>query len=695
MSKLQASHLARKAILYIRQSSAYQVQHSTESRSLQYQMRSRLEELGFSQIDVIDEDQGRTASGHVRRAGFEAMVADVCMGQVGAVAAREVSRFARNSRDWQQLVEVCRMVDTVLIDHDTIYSPRDSNDRLLLGLKGSLNEYELDLLRVRSVEARRAKARRGELVVAAPVGYDKQDGRLIKTPDLRVQRAIELVFAKFLELGSARQTLCWLLEEDLALPAVHHVDGLRKVRWARPRYTSVMGLLKNPTYGGVYVYGRTRVEHALQDGRLIKRHRAVESDQWQVCLPNHHEGYVDYETFQRIQKMIANNVLTKSHGATTGPAKRGAALLSGLLRCRRCGRKLTVTYTGAKKNALRYACRRGYMDTGDPKCISFSGAPLDEAVGRELVRVLSPAALTATEQAFRREQADRAAQHEAVELELQEARYQADRAFRQYDAADPENRLVTGQLESRWNDALERVHRLEVRWSQMRESVVDPDEMAWEQFAALAKNVSEVWCSPKVDVRLKKRLIRTLIEEVIVDLDVAAGWVEAVIHWRGGVHTELRVRRRRRGQSLSHVHPEAPEAIELLARICNDTLIANVLNRNGILTARGNRWSRERVCSYRSKRGIPKYNDARRTAEGWLNLTQAAKYLGVSPLALRRAVQRGEIPSIHPLADGPWLFQRRDLDSPEAHRCVEGIQHRRHGAGSHLSQTTSLFKSST
>ena len=226
-------------------------------------------------------------------------------------------------------------------------------------------------------------------------------------------------------------------------------------------------------------------------------------------------------------------------------------------------------------------------------------------------------------------------------------------------------------------------------------SATPPEAVVREQFSALAKDVGKVWQSPDVDVRLKKRLIRTLVEEVIVDMDPSAGWIEAVIHWRGGVHTGLRVRRRRRGQSLAYAHPGAPEAIEQLARICDDAMIANVLNRNGTLTARGNRWSRGRVCSYRSKHGIPKYNDARRIEEGWLNLTQAADHLAVSPRALRKAVQRGEIPALHPLADGPWLFRREHLETQAAQASVERIKHRRRGGGLRDAQTLSLYQSST
>jgi len=257
--KIKPHHLERKAILYVRQSSAYQVQNNLESQKLQYAMRDRLSSLGWRDIEVVDEDLGRTASGTVTRAGFERMVAEVCLGHVGAVAAREVSRFARNSREWQKLVEVCRVVDTLLIDQEMVYTPRQSNDRLLLGLKGSLNEYELDLLRQRSVEARREKAKRGELIVASPAGYVKGEDRLEKDPDRRVQERVLLVFSKFFELASARQTLLWFLEHGLQVPVSAPRD---QVVWRRPRYTTIYAMLTNPAYAGAYAYGRT--EHSMQ-----------------------------------------------------------------------------------------------------------------------------------------------------------------------------------------------------------------------------------------------------------------------------------------------------------------------------------------------------------------------------------------------------------------------------------------------
>ena len=294
-----------KAMLYVRQSSPYQVIHNPESKKLQHAMEAQLRQLGWHQIEVVDEDLGRSAAGSVTRTGFERMVAEVCLGKVGAAAAREVSRFARNSREWQQLVEVCRVVDTVLIDQEMVYAPRLSNDRLLLGLKGSLNEYELDLLRQRSVEARREKARRSELIISAPIGYIKrEDQRLEKDPDLRVQRAIQLVFRKFVELGTVRQTLLWFLEQGLEVPTR---SSRGETRWKRPVYRSMHRMLTSPVYGGAYSYGKTEHLTGYESGTAHRICKRKPREQWLALTPGAHEGYVSWEEFERIQRMIREN----------------------------------------------------------------------------------------------------------------------------------------------------------------------------------------------------------------------------------------------------------------------------------------------------------------------------------------------------------------------------------------------------
>src|SRR5215469_338744 len=671
--KIKQPHLARKAILYVRQSSPHQVLNNLESQKLQYAMEARLRSLGWNEVEVIDEDLGRSAGGNVTRTGFERMVAQVCLGEVGAVCARELSRFARNSREWQHLIEMSRVVDTLLVDLETVYSPRLSNDRLLLGLKGSLNEYELDLLRQRASAARIEKARRGELHVNVAVGFIKdEEGQLQKDPDQRIGGAIASVFAKFLEVGSVRQALLWFLENGLTIPA-RTIRG--DVHWRQPAYSGIHRMLTNPCYGGAYAYGKTETTICFEKGASSVRTRGRSRDQWVVFIPGAHEGYVSWEDFERIQKMIAANRLS---GESSGAPLRSGALLAGLLRCRRCGRKLRVRYKGPDNDVIRYVCPRAQLDNKESRCIAFNGTQLDALVATHLLRVVEPAAIEAAVMASEQSLRERSDVLDALARDLQAARYRAQRAERQYEASDPENRLVTQELERRWNVALQEVRAIGARMEAENQSKQSAPVCSIEEFENLARDLETLWNDPQTDQRSKKRLLRALILEVVVDIDDTTNEIVVLIHWKGGVHTPLRLKRRRPGQRSTQTPEDVVEAVRSLSRVLGDEKIAGFLNRAKMRTAHGNFWTRALVTSLRFNHGIECHDPKRQAAEGWMNLSQAARLVGVTNRTLRLAIERGDVSAERPIPSGPWILNKQALQSKAKIRCLERVLGKSH-----------------
>src|SRR6476469_3354563 len=434
MTRITPDHLARSAFVYVRQSTADQGLNHRESRRRQYALVERARALGWAAVEVIDDDLGRSGSG-IARPGFEKLLAAICQGRVGAVVSIEASRLARNGRDWHTLLEFCGLVGTLILDEDGVYDPRHPNDRLLLGMKGTMSEMELSLFRQRSLEALKQKARRGELLLNVAVGYLKApNDRIEKDPDRRVHDAIALVFAKFAELETVRQVLLWMRQERLPLPAVGYGLEGRSVTWKLPVYNTLHHMLTNPIYAGAYAFGRTGSRVTLEAGRKrIVRGFRKDRSAWEALILDHHDGYIGWAEFERNQRLISDNANGQSF-MSRGSVRRGEALLAGLLRCGHCGRKLHVAYSGTDGNTGRYHCQGGFINHGGDRCISFGGMRIDRDIGAEVIVRLQPLGIEAAlaAQAVRsRASEDKRRQ---VELALEQARYEVGRARRQYDA---------------------------------------------------------------------------------------------------------------------------------------------------------------------------------------------------------------------------------------------------------------------
>ncbi|WP_324718083.1 recombinase family protein [Carboxydochorda subterranea] len=676
-SKLTPEHLARRAVVYVRQSTLEQVRFHRESQRRQYELAERARAMGFRDVEVIDEDLGRSGTTAAGRPGFQRLVAAVCLREVGAVFSLEASRLARNNRDWYHLVDLCGLTGTLLVDLDGVYDPRLLNDRLLLGLKGTMSEFELALFRQRALAALQAMAERGELLTTVPVGYVRTaDNRCEKDPDRRVQHAIALVFTKFQEYGSIRQVLLWFRQEGLPLPRKRFGPEGWITEWVLPIYHTLHHILTNPTYAGAYAFGRTATHTQVVQGDAVRqRSRRLRAEEWAVLIRDHHEGYISWEAFERNQAMIEQNAAR--YGARVrGPAREGSSLLAGLLRCGRCGRKLQVTYSGTRGNVPRYHCRGAAINHGTDWCISFGGLAVDRGMEQAILRVLEPAALEAAVRAEAHQEAARKARRQALELALQQAEYEAQRVQRQYDAVEPENRLVAAELERRWNEALARVDALrrQVEVARYEEGKTADNGIA-EKLASLAQDLPRVWADPRCDARLKKRIVRTLVEEIVADVDAQRSVVRLVVHWAGGAHSELEVRKPRTGQHRYRTDQHVVELVRQLAWVIPDRQIARVLNLLGHRTGHGNTWTQARVTSLRDSHGIPCFDPKHR--EGWVTLTQAAQALGVSPMSVRRLLASGALKGQQVVSYAPWLIRRDELQRAEVKEAIQAIRKRR------------------
>jgi excisionase family DNA binding protein len=660
MTKIAPDHLARQALVYVRQSTQDQVQHNHESRRRQYGLADRARQLGWAEPVVIDDDLGRSGGG-VARPGFERLLLAICAGGVGIVLAVEASRLARNGRDWHTLLEFCGLVGCLLADEDGVYDPRLANDRLLLGMKGTMSEMELSVLRQRSLEALRQKARRGELFLGVAVGYVKVGrDRIAKDPDLRAQEAIGLVFRKFAEFGSIRQVHLWLRQEQVLLPAVAAGGDGRRIVWKLPVYNTVHGLLTNPLYGGAYAFGRTESRVTVENGRKrISRGNRRDREAWDVLIVDHHEGYVSWEEFERNQRLIADNANCKGLMAR-GSVRRGEALLAGLLRCGHCGRRLHVTYSGARGCCVRYSCRGAHINHGTGSCIAFGGLRVDAAVSAEVLRLLDPLGVEAALTAIAMREGENAETRRQAELALAEARYEADLARRQYDLVDPANRLVAGELERRWNDRLEEVRRQEERLAAMSSNRPDALSTAEkDRLMALGADLEAAWSHPGATVETRKRILRAVIAEIVVTL--AEDRIDLLIHWHGGDHTRLAAPRNRNGRHRWSSDDDVCDMVRALARQQGDGAIAATLNRLGKRTGRGNPWTEGRVRSFRQHHGVPAHRPGEMAERGELTLEEAARRLDASRMTVLRLIRAGTITAKQVCKGAPWAVPESQI----------------------------------
>jgi excisionase family DNA binding protein len=659
--KVTDEHRRRRAVVYVRQSTPTQVEQNAESRARQYALRDRAVELGWdaASVAVVDGDLGRSGASADERLGFKELVAEVGLGHVGLVLALEVSRLARSSADWHQLLDLCALTGTLIADQDGIYSPQDFNDRLLLGLKGTMSEAELHLIRARLDGGLRSKAERGELELALPVGLDRDDeGRIMLTADEQVRHAIGRVFCLWRRLGSARQVTAELIAEGHKLP--RRTVGQRRVRWARASYGAVHDFLTNPAYAGAFAFGRTRQRKSLgPDGRVRTKTVELPLEEWSVCIPDHHPGYVSWDEYLATRERLRANVRPRGEGG--GAAREGGALLQGILRCGRCGRRMQVAYSGRDGNVPRYACVRGHvLHHTDSACQSLGGLRLERAVAGAFLEAVTPAGARASAAAVGELERQHGQRLQGQRLAVERAEFEAGRARRQFDACEPEHRLVARSLEGRLEKALsglERERRKLAALEQHRPEPLTAEER--RALASLARDLPRLWGAPTTTARDRKELLRALVSEVIVTVREQPRRAEVELVWEGGARTELSVPLIRRGPETRRTPEDTVELVRRLARHHPDHQIAAILNKQGRRTGTGLPFNESRVKHVRQQAGIPAAPAPDPTSK-LLTIEQAARELSVSGPTIYRWLRAGLLPGEQTTPGAPWRIRLSD-----------------------------------
>ncbi len=672
--KIKPQHLARKAVVYLRQSSERQVRHNLESKRLQYELKNQVKALGWNEVEVLDRDLGSSASlGAAARAGFDQLVGAVALGQIGIVMSREVSRLSRTDKDWCHLLEVCRVFDTLVGDADQVYDLCLTDDQMVLGIKGTMSVVELSVLRQRLQAGKEAKAARGELAVLLPPGYIwDASNKVVKDPDQRVQQAIELVFRRFRQLWSIRQTYLGLVSEAMELPVNKFVGGRLRIVWQLPSQAFVSDVLHNPFYAGAYIYGRRPQETTFVDGRLIKRQsRKLPPEACRVFIPDHHEGYISWQTYEENLRLMSGNRRPGNGDDTLQSIRAGQGLLAGLIRCGRCGRRLYVRYWGGRGTSARYLCD-GDFELGGSRCIGFGGRAVDQRVGEELVRALCPLGVRASIEAIERVDDDADQRRHALALQLQQAEYEMQRAFEQYNEVDPRNRLVAAELERRWNDKLGQVDQMKAALAEVdgQRRALTADQR--QALLTLGQHFEQVWLSERCPMEIKKKIVRTAVEEIIVNLDEQTSTLHFTIHWKGGCHTTFEMDKLKPGAGRKTADADVEIICKMAVRY-GDEETAAVLNRLGRRTGAGKRYNGQRVKTVRRSHCIPGRRRALHDPDIF-SLGAAARHCGVSNRSIERLVDSGLLPKEQVVPFAPWEIRRADLESETVRSTIERLR---------------------
>jgi DNA invertase Pin-like site-specific DNA recombinase len=669
--KVLATHRYRSAVVYVRQSTPGQVEHNTESTDRQYALVDRAVGLGWDRdtIRVIDADLGRSGASTAGRTGFAELTSLVGLGQVGIVLALEVSRLARNNSDWYRLLDLAGMTDTLLADADGVYHPGLFNDRMLLGLKGTMSEAELHVLRARLDGGIRNKAQRGELRRGLPVGlvWGEEEGQIQLHPDEAVTGVIAAVFDRFAACGSVRGTWLWLREQQLKWPlqpAACTTSQAPEVIWVEPTYHAVHTTLTHPAYAGAYVYGRTRGEkYVTGDGDLRTRRRHLDRDDWQVCIPDHHPGYLTWEDYLANQQRIGRNIRPVAHQPGTGAVREGCALLQGLATCGTCGRKLAVYYDGKRRNTPGYYCTgTGHLIDGkNTRHLRIGGVAIDAAVGQAFLAAVAGDAVTACLAAARELQDGHDQALDQHRRQVQRARYEATKAERRYLAVDPENRLVARGLKAAWEKALTALAAAEAELARRQDHA--PTLLTADQHArilALGTDLDLVWSASTTTDRDRKELLNTLLSEVGITLDRPAGHADLVLRWKGGAITDLRVPLTSRTARL-RTDEDTVDLVRRLAQHYPDGQIAGILNRQKRSTATGLPFTAGRVQGLRHHWNIPCHQPNDTPAGNQpMTIVDAAAELRLPEPTLHRWITEGFITGEQLTPGAPWRIRLTD-----------------------------------